>query len=181
MQFTLQPWRHQRGRHTYCRPAGLDLSTLVPRNFLLACGLGKAKVLIRGVCKEPFNVMRAAAGQVPQKSAEYRYKQQQSTWVDGETIFDYALFFCGRIYNMDRLAWILLECNGPVREVKGPFTAGPFITSHPLPPQSITFSFSEDCFRVPLGKVVDAHKHGRLNAEGNIKRADGIPSRIIHI
>ena len=134
-----------------------------PKVFLQACGLGAAKVLIRGLGKEAFNVMRAVAGQVPQKSGEYRYVHGENTWVDGETQYDYALFFCGRFYNLHRQAWVLLECDGPVRIVKGPFTAGPYITSQPLPAEHIAFSFTQDCFRVPLGKLVDGHKHGHLS------------------
>ena len=167
----------------YVRPSGLDLAALKPTAFLQACGLGSAKVLIKGVAKEAFNVMRAVAGQVPQKSGEYRYVDNESTWVDGETQFDFALFFCGRFYNMSRLAWVLLECDGPVRLVKGPFTAGPYPTSHPLPAENIIFSFNQDCFRVPLGKVVDGHRHGRLDPEnyGALGRAGDLSTRTIQI
>jgi hypothetical protein len=117
------------------------------------------RVCFRGLCKEPFNVMRAKVGCVPQKAFEYRYTDKEPRWVADQTEYDYAMFFCGRMPLM-RNAWILLKCSGPVGLEKGPFTVGPFRTSAPLVEGLVSFAFNRDCFKLPLGVLVEAHKHG---------------------
>ena len=119
---------------------------------------------VRGLKKGPFNVMRAVIGCVPQKAFEFRPVESEPGWVEDETEYDYAMFFCGR-YPLMRKAWILLECVGKVKLVKGPFAAGPYQQSAPLPEEPVTFPFKGDCYALPLGVVnVEAHKHGLTQA-----------------